>query len=153
MTLGPQGGSGCNADARHQPLLVSNFPNAFSSIGDAHMPKAHAHPRNVVLSALVALTLLLGVLLVIASNAHAGYDSCAATKVCLYPQNFGGGQPSVFNGEDVGCKTHDGLNPLSIYNNTGNKYVTIPGQALTILPGQTAEFGQSVTGLICITTN
>jgi hypothetical protein len=117
------------------------------------MSKAHVHAKNLTLSALAALMLLLGALLVAAPNALAGYDSCAPSKVCLYAGNFGGGQPRVFNGEDVGCKTHDGLDPLSIYNHTGNKYVTIPGRGITILPGQTAEFGQPVTGLICITTN
>jgi hypothetical protein len=95
---------------------------------------------------------ILGALLVAAPKASAGFGSCASTKVCLYPDLYGGGQPKVFNGEDVGCLTHEGINPLSIANHTGNKYVSVPGQSVTLSPGEEANFAQPVTGLICITT-
>lgn len=74
--------------------------------------------------------MLAGALFVATPKAFAGFESCASAKVCLYSNQNGEGEIRVFNGEDVGCKTLSGINPRSIFNNTGNKVRANTGKRL-----------------------
>lgn len=116
------------------------------------MQHARSRMHAAALSAVAALTMLVSALFVATPQASAAYSDCPGGKVCLF-QGYGTGAWAVYDGSDLGCKTHEGVNPLGIYNHTGNKYVSVPGQNLVILPGQIAQFPQPVTGLICIQTN
>ncbi len=114
------------------------------------MYTAPVYARKGFLTALVALTVLAGALFVSTPKAFAGFESCASTMVCLYSNQNGEGEIRVFNGEDVGCKTLSGINPRSIFNNTGNKFVLIPGRGFIVGPGFAINEGTRITGTICI---
>jgi len=108
--------------------------------------------RKGSLSALMTLTILAAALFVSTPKASASFESCASTKVCLWAGENGTGEMRVFNGEDLGCKTLADIDPKSIYNHTGNKFVLVPGRGLVIGPGFAINTEQKITGVICIET-
>lgn len=113
-----------------------------------------ASARRALLGALAALLVLAGALLVAAPKASAAYSDCAQGKVCIYQFAHGIGAIRVWDGNDTGCKTHEGLDPLSVYNHTSSRYVSFPGRQVTLVPGQIWDDTiRKVTGIFCITVS
>jgi hypothetical protein len=107
--------------------------------------------RKGFLSALIALAVLAGALFVATPQAHAGFETCPATKVCAYSGHEGTGTRVDIAGESSGCHFHSGVPfVLSIKNHTGNHNAYIPERGIVLSPGQIHNAGTAITGEICI---
>jgi hypothetical protein len=106
--------------------------------------------RKGFLSALVALAVPAGALFVATPQAHAGFETCAPTKVCAYSGHEGTGLQVVIPGESSGCHNHAEITVLSIKNHTGNHDVYIPERGIVLTPGQIHNAGTAIAGEICI---
>jgi len=91
--------------------------------------------RNVFLTALVALVMLAGALLVFAPTASANREDCPAGKICLWAGPTYGGERAFFNGSETGCHSLASIDPQSIYNNTTGHTAEFPFSR-TIRAGQ-----------------
>ena len=107
--------------------------------------------RKALLSALVALALLTGALLVVAPKASANINQCSANTACVWSNEGWEGQFSWFP-LNSGCHFHEGNPSLrSVYNLT-SRTIEIPGrnwrirprEGISLLPGL-----NSITGQIC----
>ncbi len=111
--------------------------------------------RKISLSALAALTLLVGALFlaaVAAPKASAGLSQCSPTTMCVWEDTANTGRFSWWNASDRGCHDHrDNPNIRTAWNRT--PYSVQLGGRATIAPGNLWTNGPNwnifVTGVIC----
>jgi len=106
--------------------------------------------RNALLSALAALALLAGALLIAAPKASASMSQCSAGTVCAWENSNFTGNFSQWSASETGCHNHAG-NPKirSGWNRTG---VTVRyGGVIELGSGLWFEKpgGNAITGEIC----
>ena len=113
----------------------------------------HAVPvvRKAFLSALVALAVLAGALLVTAPKASASITQCSANTACAWSNEEFEGQFSWWP-LNSGCHFHEGNPRLrSIFNRT-SRIIEVPGRSLLIWPEKFITLkpeANAITGQIC----
>ena len=105
--------------------------------------------RKVFLSALVALTLLVGALFIATPKASASLEQCANGYVCVWELSNFSGAFSAWPASSTGCHSHiNNPNIRSAWNRTGY-YVRLGGWG-TIGPGSSIQLNSGwITGEIC----
>jgi hypothetical protein len=109
--------------------------------------------RNVFLSALVALVVLAGALLVLAPTASANRSDCPLNTVCLWEGPTFGGDRAFFSENDEGCKPLNNIDPKSGYNRADSAIVSLSGGLFysVLWPGDDFEnLSDGYDGQICI---
>ena len=107
-------------------------------------------PKTFMLSALLALLMTAGALLILTPEASAERSDCPAGKICLWAGATYGGQQSFWNGYETGCHALSNIDPQSIWNHTGNHSAAMSGLGITG-PGVYWTWGYPYTGELCIT--
>jgi Peptidase inhibitor family I36 len=106
--------------------------------------------RKVSVSALVALALLAGALLIATPKASASMSECPSGAVCIWKNSNFTGPLSIWAASETGCHTHE-ANPeiRSGYNRSGHN-VQFGGQ-IELESGLWFEKpgGNAITGQIC----
>jgi peptidase inhibitor family I36 len=106
--------------------------------------------QKVSLSALVALMLLAGALLIATPKASASLSECPANSVCIWKNSNFTGPISIWSGEETGCHVH-GANPeIRSGDNRSSHKVQFGGQ-IELESGLAFEKpgGNAITGQIC----
>jgi hypothetical protein len=106
--------------------------------------------RKVSLSALVALMLLAGALLIAIPKASASMSECPANSVCIWQNSNFSGALSIWSGEETGCHTH-GANPNIRSGENRSSHKVRFGGVIELEPGLWFEKsgGNAITGEIC----
>ena len=106
--------------------------------------------RLTLLSALVALTVMVGALLTFAPRASAVLTDCPAGDICLWAGKFFGGQRAFFAGSETGCHSLANIDPLSMRNHTGNHTALFFPGPVGIGPSAEFNFSPAYKGSMCI---
>jgi hypothetical protein len=108
--------------------------------------------RNLLLSALVGLMMLVGAFFALTPEASALEKSdCPAGYVCVWEGPTFGGNRAFFAGSETGCHGLANINPRSAFNHTGNHGAIFPG-LVGLGPGESfSNLGSPYTGELCIT--
>lgn len=93
--------------------------------------------RNALLSAAVALVVLISAFLALAPKAAAIKSDCPANTVCLWSGPTFGGDKSFWPASATGKHNLENIDPKSMWNRT-NRYVSFTGGTFTsvVFPGE-----------------